>query len=78
VSALKLESGRDSRVGYADLRAERQDTRVEILQGSIDGAANGARAEGGDTFVDGNDAADLGGIDFLLRGGLVAFVRVAE
>jgi len=51
------------------------DTRVEILQRGIDGAANGARAEGGDAFVDGNDAADFGGIDFLLRGRLVAFVR---
>jgi len=49
--------------------------RVEILQRGVDGAANGARAEGGDAFVDGNDAADFGGIDFLLRGRLVAFVR---
>ncbi len=48
--------------------------RVESLQRGIDGATNGARAEGADGFVDGNDAADFGGVDFLLRGGAIGFV----
>ena len=36
--------------------------RVDQLEGGVDGAANGAGAEGADGFVDGDDAANFGGV----------------
>ena len=41
------------------------DIRIEILERGINGAANLARAEGADGFVDGDDAAHFRGIDFV-------------
>ncbi len=39
----------------------------ELLDGGVHGAANLSRAEGADGFVNGNDAADFGGIGFAIR-----------
>lgn len=76
---MRLRQGLKAR-RIAEARAEvfGQDighARIEILQRGIDGAANGTRAEGADGFVDGNDAANFRGVDFLLRRRLVCFVR---
>src|SRR5712672_1256822 len=38
---------------------------VNELDGGVHGAANLAGAEGADGFVNGNDAADFGGVEFL-------------
>ena len=35
---------------------------IQHLHGGVHGAANGARAEGADAFVNGDDAADFGGV----------------
>ena len=39
---------------------------IDELNGGEHGAANLAGAEGADGFVDGNDAADFGGVEFLV------------
>jgi len=47
---------------------------IESLQRGVDGAANGAGAEGADGFVNRDNTANFGGVDFFLSRGLVGFV----
>ncbi len=40
--------------------------RIDELHGGVHGAANLAGAERADSFIDGNDAADFSGVEFLV------------
>src|SRR5580700_553948 len=63
---VRVEQGfaaRGEAIAFENLRRERfRNIAVEIGEHAVDDAAQHARADGADGFVDGDDAADFGGI----------------
>ena len=74
---VRIEQGfapRGEAIAFENLRRERfGNIAVEIGEHAVDDAAQHARADGADGFVDGDDAADFGGIGGAAFGGAYEF-----